>query len=219
MNTPHEDGLRMPAEWAEHESCVMAWPTSREALWPGRLDDAKQDYAAMARAVAGFEPVLMVCNPGSAAEVVDLCGAGVSAVEIPIDDSWTRDTGPLVVTDGAGRRAAVHSALQRLGREVLARAGRRAGHGRRACWTSAVYDAPLTSEGGAFFVDGEGTLITTSGAVLNENRNPGLSRGVSSGGCSTTSVPSWWCGWRPTRTGTPTATSTGSRSTSPLASW
>jgi agmatine deiminase len=32
-------------------------------------------------------------------------------------------------------------------------------------------------EGGSFFVDGEGTLLTTEQCLLHENRNPALSRG------------------------------------------
>src|SRR5262249_1400827 len=38
------------------------------------------------------------------------------------------------------------------------------------------YQAPFVLEGGAFLVDGDGTLLTTEGVLLNPNRNPGLSR-------------------------------------------
>ena len=98
--------LAMPPEWAEHERTLMAWPT-RVALWGDALGEARRVYAEIARAIAAFEPVLMVAPPGSGAEARDLCGGGVEVVEIPIDDSWIRDSGPIFVTGPGGRRAGV----------------------------------------------------------------------------------------------------------------
>ncbi len=39
-----------------------------------------------------------------------------------------------------------------------------------------LYPAPLICEGGALHCDGEGTVLTTEQCLLNENRNPDLSR-------------------------------------------
>src|SRR5215212_1382166 len=55
---------RMPAEWTPHERCLMAWPT-RPELWHGQYEAATAEYAAVAQAIARFEPVLMVAAPGS----------------------------------------------------------------------------------------------------------------------------------------------------------
>jgi len=75
----------MPAEWAPHERCLMAWPT-REDFWGEAYAAAKAEYAAVARAISAFEPVLMVVRPGDAADARDWLGAGIEIVELPIDD-------------------------------------------------------------------------------------------------------------------------------------
>ena len=49
----------------------------------------------------------MIVRPGDGADAAERCGGGVDVVELAIDDSWFRDTGPIVVTDGAGGRLAL----------------------------------------------------------------------------------------------------------------
>jgi agmatine deiminase len=174
--TPLAAGFSMPAEWEPHAGCLMAWP-SRAELWGGRLDDARRDYATVAATIADFEPVTMVCNPGLAHEVRGLCGAGVTALEIRINDSWSRDSGPAFVRDTTGSIAVVgfvfnawgnrwhpHDDDARLSERIASHFG------------LPFFKAPFVLEGGAFFVDGEGTVITTEQCLLDPNRNPDLNR-------------------------------------------
>ena len=104
--TPLAAGYTMPGEFEPHTGCLMAWPTRAE-LWGHRLDDARTDYAAVANAIADFEPLFMVCSPGQAGQVRQLCATGVTPIELPINDSWIRDSGPAFVRNGAGTLAAV----------------------------------------------------------------------------------------------------------------
>jgi agmatine deiminase len=166
----------MPPEFGRHRGTLMAWPT-RESLWGRHFQDAKDDYAAVARAVSAFEPVTMVCLPGTAAAVRDRCGGAVEPLEMPIDDSWMRDNGPIFVTNDRGEVAMVHFRFNAWGGKFLpcdkdARVP--------ALLAEALgvrrYEAPMVLEGGSFFVDGEGTLLTTEQCLLNPNRNPELSR-------------------------------------------
>ena len=174
--TPAERGFAMPAEWDEHAGCLLSWP-SRADLWLDRLDEAKHDYAAVARAIASFEPLTVVCPPGSEAEVHAFCGSGVETLAAPLDDSWIRDNGPVFVRDESGRVAAVDFAFNAWGERwhpydsdnaLPARIAEHLGY--------PLFEAPLVLEGGSYFVDGEGTLITTEQCLLNPNRNPHLSR-------------------------------------------
>lgn len=177
--TPAAAGFAMPPSWAPHAATLMAWPCRAE-LWGDLMDQAKDDYAAVARAAARFEPVLMACPPGRAGEVRDRCGGtewGIEPLEIPIDDSWTRDSGPICVVDATGRVAAVqfrfnawgdrwhpHADDARLPERVAAHLGMR------------LFRAPMVLEGGAVEVDGDGTLLTTEQCLLNPNRNPTMTR-------------------------------------------
>ncbi len=175
--TPRADGFAVPAEWGPHQCCFMAWP-ARPSLWGELFGQAKLDYAEVARTIAGFEPVVMICRPGDAADVIRHCGSSVQVTEIEIDDSWTRDSGPVFVTSGHGEVAAVDFGFNSWGGKYLPY-DRDAALGRALADVlgTRYYRAPFVLEGGAFFTDGEGTLVTTEGPVLDPNRNPDVSSG------------------------------------------
>ena len=175
-STPAAAGFAMPAEFSPHAGCLMAWP-SRDELWAGRLDAAKHDFAAVASAIAAFEPVVMVCNPGHAAEVRRRCGAGVTPVEIPINDSWSRDSGPAFVTHASNEVAVVGFGFNAWGNRWHPHDDDARLSARLAEWLGLRYfSAPFVLEGGSFYVDGEGTVLTTEQCLLNPNRNPDLTR-------------------------------------------
>ncbi|WP_406195036.1 agmatine deiminase family protein [Kitasatospora sp. NBC_01560] len=168
--------FRMPAEWTEHEGCLMAWPTRAE-LWGETLDEARREYAGVARAISAFEPVTMVACPGQGEEARALCGDGVEVVELPIDDSWFRDSGPIFVLGPDGERAGVDFRFNAWGQKhhpfdtddkIAALLLERLDVER--------IDSRMILEGGAITVDGEGTLITTEQCLLHPNRNPGMSK-------------------------------------------
>ena len=139
-----------------------------------------------------------------------MCGDGVDVIELPIDDSWFRDCGPIYVTDGE-RRVALDWAFNAWGGKFEPYADDAALARRYAeSMGDEVRTIPVVLEGGAIAVDGAGTLVTTEQCLLHPNRNPALTRadieavlraelGVTTiSGCPTAS-PS---------TTTPTATST-----------
>ena len=169
--------MRAPAEWETHDRTLMGWPCRRE-LWGPTLEQARSDYAAVANAIAAFEPVTMIANAGADATGARArCGKGVEVVELPLDDSWLRDCGPIYVYGEDGHRLAVHFRFNAWGEkfppwdrdaEVGALIARRLG--------DEVRSAPLVLEGGSIITDGAGTLLTTEQCLLNPNRNPALSR-------------------------------------------
>jgi len=167
--------LRMPAEWEAHERTVMSWPTLRE-IWGDTFDQAKDEYAATARAIARFEPVLMVVNPGDKDDAIKRCGPGIDIVSIPIDDSWMRDSGPIITRDVQGRRVGVHFRFNAYGDRFPHALDAFVGVHVLEHIKIDVQQSELVLEGGSISVDGAGTLVTTEQCLLNANRNPGWTR-------------------------------------------
>ena len=154
--------MRTPAEWEPHERTVMGWPCRLE-LWGETIEQARADYAAVANAVAAFEPVTMIANPGEdPARARAACGEGVEIVELPLDDSWLRDCGPIYVYGDDGRRVAVHFRFNGWG-EKFAPWDRDAAVGGLIATQlgDEVVPAPIVLEGGSILTDGTGTLLTT----------------------------------------------------------
>jgi agmatine deiminase len=154
----------------------MAWP-KRAELWREYLEAAREDYVRVAQTIAGFEPVTLLADPEHAADARRRCGPSVNVVSMPIDDSWLRDSGPTVVVDPAGRRAAAAFTFNAWGGKYQP-FDRDAALGVSLAELAGIpaYRSTLVVEGGGFLSDGEGTLITAETCVLNPNRNPGWTK-------------------------------------------
>ena len=165
----------MPAEWEPHRRCWMAWPC-REDLWGDRMDEVRDAYADVAKAIAQFEPVTMVALPDDIAEVSLRCGNGVSAFPLEIEDSWMRDSGPTFVVDGKSKLGGVDWVFNGWGGKYSHKIDARIAEAVIGKVDAQHFDCPLVTEGGALHSDGEGTLLVVEETLLNENRNPGMTR-------------------------------------------
>ena len=167
--------MRMPAESATHDRTVMCWP-ARQSLYGNLLVLAEDAHALVARTIARFEPVTMIADIGAGERAAEACGDGVDVIELPIDDSWFRDSGPIYVTDGS-RRIALDWTFNSWGAKYEPYADDAAVARRYAeSIGDEVRTIPVVLEGGAIAVDGAGTLVTTEQCLLHPNRNPALTR-------------------------------------------
>ena len=176
-NTPRAAGLIAPARTEPHDRTLVAWPTGRP-VWGAHRDRAVEEYGALVETVARFERVTVVADPAYAEEARAHCAVdGVDVLELPIDDSWIRDSGPIYLVDRRGAVALVQFRFNAWG-EKYSPYDLDADLPRRLAIAHGVrrYTSPLVMEGGGFAVDGEGTLITTESVVRNANRNPGWTR-------------------------------------------
>ena len=175
--SPADHGFRMPPETAEQERILMAWPCRRE-MWGSELEAARRDFAEVANAIAAFEPVTMVVPDGAAAaEARTVLTGNVELVELPLDDSWMRDNGPIFALDAAGRRAGVHFRFNAWGEKFAGWDRDEAAGGVLAeRYGDVIFEAPIVLEGGSFLIDERGRIVTTEQCLLAANRNPELDR-------------------------------------------
>ncbi len=175
-STPAADGWHMPAEFGAHAGCWMAWP-ARPDNWRDGAAPAQRAFTAVAGAIAAAEPVTVGVRDAQFEHARELLAPEVRVVELSTDDAWMRDIGPSFLIGAGSELRGVDwrfnawgglyddwSRDERAAAKVLEVEG------------AARYRAPLVLEGGSIHVDGEGTVLTTEECLLNENRNPSLSR-------------------------------------------
>jgi agmatine deiminase len=174
--SPRDDSLFVPSRTTEHARTFVSWPC-RKDFWGDFQAEAEAEYAAVIDAIARFEPVTVIAPPGVVPRLPVGTAHPVDVAELPIDDSWVRDNGPIFVIDGHGGVAAVSFGFNAWGGKYAPFADDALLSARLAQLLGMrVYEAPLIAEGGGLAFDGEGTLITTESVLLNPNRNPGLTR-------------------------------------------
>jgi agmatine deiminase len=169
---------RQPPEWAKHEFVWIGFPSHAD-LWVEDLEPAQEEVAAFARAVhadgAGEQVRLVAADPEAVERARALAGPGIEVVQEAFGDIWLRDTGPIILKNGARRSAASFGFNGWGGKYDLEgddTIGLRLAN--TADMEAARRDWIL--EGGAIDVDGTGLVVTTEQCLLNPNRNPGLTR-------------------------------------------
>jgi agmatine deiminase len=168
---------RQPPEWAPHDCVWIGYP-SHEDLWEADLEPARAEVAAFARAVwaegKGEQVRLVAADPDSVHSAQGLAPFA-TIVQEPFGDIWLRDTGPILLKQGAVRLARSFRFNGWGGKYELEgddTVGLRLAEsigldGERREWIL---------EGGAIDVDGTGLAVTTEQCLLNPNRNPGMSK-------------------------------------------
>ena len=140
--------------------------------------EARSTWAAVAHAVAEFEPVTVVVHPDQRAVAGRYLSGNVDIIEAPINDAWMRDIGPTFVHAEDGSVAAVDWVFNGWGAQDWAQWDLDATIARvvAAAAGTPVIPSDLVNEGGGIHVDGEGTVLLTETVQLDPGRNPGLTK-------------------------------------------
>src|SRR5205823_4145807 len=182
--TPAKLGYRMPAEWEPHAATWLSWPRREGISFPDSFDRVLPALREMVAALVESEPVCInVCNGAHEAEargVLDVLPQQecITYYEIPTNEPWCRDHGPIFLTRDANPKLAIvdwdYNAWGNkyppfdLDEVVPTRLAE--------ILKLPVFYPHMILEGGSIDVNGSGALLTSESCLLNKNRNPNLSR-------------------------------------------
>jgi agmatine/peptidylarginine deiminase len=173
---------RLPAEWEPQSAILLAWPHA-DTDWAERLADVEDTVIALVAAIARFQPVL-ACVADADIEAyararlssarIDM--GRVAFIEVPYDDTWLRDTGPITLAAPEGFRLLDFRFTGWGGKFEASEDDqlvvRLADMG--VFSNSSVQPIDFALEGGAIDTDGQGSLLTTWQCL--SKRHPGLDR-------------------------------------------
>jgi agmatine deiminase len=177
--SPAALGYRFPAEWEPHAATWLAWPHKPET-WPGKFEPIPAIWAEYVRTLAEFEPVHILAGGEAVfAQARELVGSvpNVTLHDIPTNDVWARDHGPMFLAGPGLPPALVDWEYNAWGGKYppFDLDNQVPGHVARLTGRK-VFTPGIILEGGAVDGDGRGTILTTEQCLLNPNRNPHLSK-------------------------------------------
>ncbi|MES0826124.1 agmatine deiminase family protein [Ruegeria sp. SCP11] len=170
-------GFFVPPEEGRHKRTFMQWPVSPSVYGdPVFLEVTQQTIADIANAIVEFEPVTMLVSSEDQRTARAKLSGKVELWDIPTDDLWCRDSGPIFVVNDAGRLAIIHIQFNGWGgrqaskrdNQIAARVAERLG--------LELIPSGLYGEGGGVEHEGHGLLMAHESSWVNDNRNPGASR-------------------------------------------
>lgn len=181
--TPQALGFSLPAEWERQHAVILSAPLNPKT-WPDNRAALEPAYAAFAAAISRYAVVRLLCTATAQPHWQDLlvnAGASMNRVilhDIPTNDTWCRDHGPIILKEPRhNRRAVVSFHYNAWGGKFSPWDQDDQVAGRMAeLLELPLFQAPLVCEGGALESNGAGLLLTTESVLLNANRNPQYDR-------------------------------------------
>jgi len=167
----------VPPEEVRHQRTFMQWPVSRKVYTDAVfLNITQQTIADIANTISVFEPVTMLAAAADHAGARAKLSADVELWDIPTEDLWCRDAGPIFVVDGAGRLAIRHIQFNGWGEKQVNLRDSQIAQRVAAKLGLDLLPSSLRGEAGGVEQDGHGLLLVHESSWVNDNRNPGMSR-------------------------------------------
>ena len=155
----------------------MQWPAD-PAVYTDRyhLKQAQKTIAKIAISISAFEPMIMLADAVLHASASKLLSDQVELWNIPTNDLWCRDSGPIIAFDDTGQRVLSHIQFNGWGNKQPHNHDAQIAKQVAAALDFNSISSGLVGEAGGIETNGAGTLIAHESSWINDNRNPSLSK-------------------------------------------
>jgi agmatine deiminase len=171
--------MRLAAEWEVQDGVLVAWP-HEGTDWAPELDRVEPVFVELIRAIAQREVALVIAHDRAAVRSrlaeEKVAMDRVRIHEVPTNDTWTRDYGPLTAmreTDRGHAPVLVDFRFNGWAGKFeagLDDAATRALYGQGAFGATPLVSVDMVFEGGSIESDGQGTALVTSRCLLHRGR-------------------------------------------------
>lgn len=182
--TPNDLGFRFPAEWEKQRATWLSFPKNLDT-WEDRLPKVYESYLTFIKYISLSQKVAINCDDDlSKNHIIDLLNKAEieqHSIEFYIhktNDSWCRDHGPTFLkNDKTNEKALINWEYNAWGgkyppydddNKVPIKIAK--------SLNLSYFSAGIVMEGGSVEVNGKGALLTSESCLLNENRNPTLTK-------------------------------------------
>lgn len=168
--------IRLPAEWELQSFVQLTFPHA-QTDWVYMLDEVTDCFVNIAREIVKRQNLLVVCADENEVygRLKNLPQEKIKYISIPSNDTWARDHGGITVLksdkpvvldftfNGWGLKFAAN-----LDNQITSQLFKKNVFPEKVKYKNHMH---FVLEGGSIESDGQGTILTTSGCLLSENRN------------------------------------------------
>ena len=173
----------LPAEWAEQSAIMLTWP-HRGTDWHDMLDEVEAVYFQIAHSILRNQALLISCEDperlsainSQLRPIADEHHQALRCYQIPADDTWARDHGPISVLEN-GQPLLLDFKFNAWGDKFASSKDNQISRNlaQQGAFANTRMEAiDFILEGGSIESDGHGSVLTTEHCLLTDSRNSQL---------------------------------------------
>jgi agmatine/peptidylarginine deiminase len=176
---------QLPAEWAAQDAVLLTWPHPATD-WAENVAEVEKVFFIIAAAISQRQSLIVLCHNDFLLQRLQkimpehqVQMQRTFLLQIPNNDSWARDHGPITVYDQNGKAIWLNFDFTAWGNKFDSKLDNQInGHlfGAEIIKAKAIESIDLVLEGGAIETDGKGVLLANESCLLHPNRNPQIDK-------------------------------------------